>query len=1103
MRDSPVSGVPRILDPATWDATDAAKTTLRLSLVATGTACVFEVILIAIGGLGLADHTIVAGLIFGSALSAVLAFRSRAREAAFLVIGTLWLAAVASLVLHGVRATALPTLTVSTILAALWGGPRLALGLISASAIVLFLATGVVGQVFPVAVALDPVADAVVIVGQFVFIGALVAFMGPALRDIRQQIRAQGERIAQATEELQAIRTEREATEARYSDLVQALPDTVMVFEADGTIAEANATVEQLLGVPPSTLVGTRLGEYGLLEPEEASGIYAALTRVLGGAQLPPLTLRLKHQVGGYRWVEATTRVVGAGTGRPRVLAIVRDISDRRAAEQSRRTLEQAVEGAHNAMSLADADGRLTYVNASFLTTWGYPDASACVGRLATEFWQDPAAAAAVMGRVQRGEADVSGTLVGVRADGGTFEAELSASVILDERGTPVGMMGSFADVTARVTAERLLRQREAQLRRASRIARLGWWEVDLETGHLTWDEEVRRIHEVAPTYQPTVGEALAFYAPEDRPRVEAEFTHLLATGEGAILDVGLITAVGRRIQVRTQGEAEHRNGQMVKVFGIFQDITELHQAGERLRAAEERNRAIIESASDLIVLMAADGTILFESPSSERILGLKPEELVGRNVMEWLHPDDLPEAQRAFAGLMAGPGAETMTRLRYRHADGSWRRLETVGRNMLDVPGVQAIFAMGRDVTERERLEEHLRETQKLESLGRLAGGVAHDFNNMLTAILGYAEEIKDSQPPDSSVAQDASEILRAAGRARDLTKQLLTFARRQVSMLRVLDVRHELDGMSRFLDRLLGEDVRLVLDIGFDVGAVRMDASHLEQIIVNLAANARDAMPNGGTFTVVARAESLDAAAADARGLTPGTYVRLEVRDTGSGMTPDVIARAFDPFFTTKAVGEGTGLGLASVYGIVGQAGGQIELSSTPGAGTTFVIHLPCAPVASPASASSVEPPAFPGGPEEILVVEDDVAVRGYAERVLRDAGYSLTVAASAAEAEAQARARGRPFDLIVSDVVMPDVSGPVLVERLVAAWGAMPVLFVSGYTEERLADASLAGDRAYLPKPYSRNELLEGVRRLLDAAPQQGHSAGQTGGRLPFAR
>jgi nitrogen-specific signal transduction histidine kinase len=400
----------------------------------------------------------------------------------------------------------------------------------------------------------------------------------------------------------------------------------------------------------------------------------------------------------------------------------------------------------------------------------------------------------------------------------------------------------------------------------------------------------------------------------------------------------------------------------------------------------------------------------------------------------------------------------------------------------MLDVPGVHAVFAMARDVTERERMEEQLRETQRLESLGLLAGGVAHDFNNLLTAILGYADELARVQTLDVAMTEGIGEIRRAGLRARELTTQLLTFARRQLVVPKTIDVAQQLAETERFLRRLIGEDIVLQLDVAPGTGHVRIDPAQFEQVLVNLAANARDVMPNGGELVIDARPIVYAEKEAAERGLPAGDYVQLVVRDTGTGMSPTVAERVFEPFFTTKELGKGTGLGLATVYGIIRQAGGQIDVASRPGAGTSFVLSLPrVTPDPECPSTRPVEPAC--GGHERILLVEDDAAVRKLALRILRGAGYEVVCAESGVEAEQLAADMSAPVALLVTDVVMPGMSGPELATRLASRWGTVPTLFVSGYTEERLQASDIVGDKAFLAKPYNWQELLTNVRGLLD--------------------
>ena len=362
------------------------------------------------------------------------------------------------------------------------------------------------------------------------------------------------------------------------------------------------------------------------------------------------------------------------------------------------------------------------------------------------------------------------------------------------------------------------------------------------------------------------------------------------------------------------------------------------------LQQSEGLHRCIVECSTDVISLVELDGTIVVISPSVLATLGVPPEEMVGTYFAGRVHPDDLPAAQEMFATAMVGSFATTVVRVR--HADGSWVLLEAIA-NVIDGPDglPQHILATGRDVTERSRLEEQLRQAQKMESIGRLAGGIAHDFNNLLTAIGGYAELILMDFDTGAAPTRDSAEqIARAAGRAASLTAQLLAFSRKQVLRPQVIDLNEVVGGMATMLARMLGEDVVLSTELDPENASTLADPTQIEQVVLNLALNARDAMPNGGSLVIWTAPFELgvhdDRPHPD---LLPGSYVTLSVRDTGVGIEPDLIESVFEPFFTTKAVGEGTGLGLATVHGIVSQTGGVIWLESTPGVGTTFTVCLP----------------------------------------------------------------------------------------------------------------------------------------------------------------
>ncbi len=393
--------------------------------------------------------------------------------------------------------------------------------------------------------------------------------------------------------------------------------------------------------------------------------------------------------------------------------------------------------------------------------------------------------------------------------------------------------------------------------------------------------------------------------------------------------------------------------------------------------------------------------------------------------------------------------------------------------------PAVARALADAAVRRERVQLQRDLAQAQKLEAIGRLAGGVAHDFNNVLTAILGSAELLLLDTPRGATTREEIDIIRDAAMRAQELIRQLLAFSARQVLQPAVVDLNELIKNLGRMLRRLIGEDLTLTTELAEDLGAVRVDPGQVEQVLVNLAVNARDAMPDGGQLTIrtgnVNVAESSD--------LPNGSYVRVEVSDTGIGMDTTTLARVFEPFFTTKERGKGTGLGLASVYGIVRQSGGQITVNSTPGAGTTFRIHLPRvdAPVEAAREASPVTAPA--AGTETVLVAEDEQIVRVLIRKVLEQAGYTVLLAGGGAEALQLAERHSGAIHLLVTDVVMPGMSGPELARRLLERRSETKVLFLSGYADDAVArHGVLAPGTAFMQKPFSPSVLATRVREVL---------------------
>ena len=520
-----------------------------------------------------------------------------------------------------------------------------------------------------------------------------------------------------------------------------------------------------------------------------------------------------------------------------------------------------------------------------------------------------------------------------------------------------------------------------------------------------------------------------------------------------------------------------------------LQDALDAELARE---ASEQRFRSLVEHSSDVITLLDETGAIIYSTQSLKPTLGYATGEMTGHSVLDLVHPDQQAEAGALLMRLFHHPEQTVQAELRVRHKDGSWRDLEVVVANRLANPPVRALVVNYRDVTERKRAEENLRvvderlrAAQKMEAVGRLAAGIAHDFNNLLTAILGSTDLLLESLPADHPGREDALESRQAALRAADLTRQLLAFSRQQVLAPRTLDLNDVVRDVERMLRRLIGEDVELRTMLGSGLAAVRADPSQLEQVLVNLAVNARDAMPHGGTLTIETGNVVLDDAYLASQPLVAaGDYVMMAMSDTGTGMDAATQARVFEPFFTTKERGKGTGLGLATVYGIVKQSGGYIWVYSELNLGTTFKVYLPRAvgpaepPITVPVTTRSLH------GSETILVVEDQDEVRTLIRKILEARGYRVLAAANGAAALETAALHPDPIHLLVTDVVMPGMSGREVSLLLTTTRKAMRTLYLSGYTDESIVrHGVLEVGVEFLQKPFTADGLARKVREVLE--------------------
>jgi len=525
------------------------------------------------------------------------------------------------------------------------------------------------------------------------------------------------------------------------------------------------------------------------------------------------------------------------------------------------------------------------------------------------------------------------------------------------------------------------------------------------------------------------------------------------------------------------------------RVVGTIHDITERKQAEAARRESECRYLELFEQAVDGIVVGSPDGRITDANASALRMLGLDKGKLCGRHMRSLFSESQLTETPLAFDKLARG---ETVVRERqYVRPDGKVLMIEMHSKQMPD-DGYHSFF---RDVTdrkraeiERERLQAQLLQARKIESVGRLAGGVAHDFNNMLGVIMGYAEMAMRKMPSDAAINGDLKEILNAARRSADMTGQLLSFARKQPIMPDVLDLNKTIEGILNMLRRLIGEHIDLVWIPAANPWPVRMDRSQVEQILANLCLNARDAISGTGRITIETDKRILTQAdCAEKSGLSPGCYVKITLTDTGCGMSKDLLDSVFEPFFTTKGVGKGTGLGLATVYGIVKQNNGYIHVSSIPEEGTTFSIYLPRSYRKIGKTPTSVRRAAVPaaGGGETILVAEDEPGLLSLCELGLSDLGYRVLTATAPAEAIAAAKGSAGRIDLLVSDIVMPEMNGKDLALTVGGYCPDIKVLYMSGYTASVIANHGVLDEGIhFIQKPFAMSTLAQKVREALDA-------------------
>jgi PAS domain S-box-containing protein len=659
--------------------------------------------------------------------------------------------------------------------------------------------------------------------------------------------------------------------------------------------------------------------------------------------------------------------------------------------------------------------------------------------------------------------------------------------------GQIVGLTGAAVDITARKRAQAAL-QRLAAIVESSEDAIIS---TALDGTIVSWNRAAERYY--GYTAAEACGRHISFIVPpEERALVAARRGRVLAGERLELLVAQRVRRDGGRIDVAVSVfPVTDPDGRVVGSASIARDITASRRAAEALRRSEQFARAVLNALPAEIAALDREGQIIAVNDAWAQHADAGCGLAWGRVGQSYLglcaaRAASAPHAAEALAGIQEVlAGTKARYSIEYCSCSEQTGAPRWFALYVTPLGGEAGGVVLAQlDVTERRAVEEELRQVQRLDAMGRLAGGVAHDFNNILTVINGFGELLLSQLPADDPRRPFAEEILKAGERAAGVAGQLLAFSRRQLVSPRLLDLNAVVRDTETMLRRLIGEDILLLTRLDPTCGRVRVDPGQLQQVLVNLAVNARDAMPQGGELFLETRRVELGPQAAAAIGLPqPGSHVALVVRDTGCGMDAATQARIFEPFFTTKQPGRGTGLGLSTVYGIIKQSRGAISVYSQPGRGSTFTIYLPEAGERSDDAAALGPGAALAPGSETILLVEDEEQVRALARASLVEAGYTVLEACNGAEALALSARHTGPLHLLLTDVVMPGMSGSELARALQAQRPGLRVLYMSGYPDEQLGRHGVAEPHALLPKPFTPERLRAQVRRVLDSYAARG--------------
>ena len=945
-------------------------------------------------------------------------------------------------------------------------------------------------------------------------------------------------------------RTEKalKASENRKDAILKTALDCVITINHEGNVIDFNPAAEHTFGYAREDVVGKKMADLIVppsLRPKHEHGF----ARYLGSGCSSMLGKRIEitaMRADGHEIpVELTITAIGE-LPHPTFTAFIRDLTERKRAEDEQARLNAEVKQQTDRLNtiVSTVPGVVFEVSGkpgapdnrtNFVSEYIGP----MLGYTVTEWLSVPGFWLSIVHSDdrQRVEKEAAADFAEGRNGGHEFRwmgkdarivwVRAHTIVVRDEDGKPVGMRGVVTDITERKRVEEMQARREthalfradvgaalAVSRAPLRVTLESCAEAMVKHLHaafarvwtLSREENVLELqasaglythidgpHARVPVGQFKIGKIAEERSPHITNDVQTDLRvsdHEWARQQKMVAFAGYPLVVEDRLlgvmaMFSREQLADDTLDAMASVADVVSQGIERKRAEHELSKSEERYRDLVENAHDIIYTHDLEGNYTSINRAGEQITGYTREESLALNLAATVAPEDLPKTREMLRRKIAG---EKVTAYDMEIIAKDGHRVAVEANTKLvyhdGVPvGVQGI---ARDVTERKQLEEQLRQSQKMEAIGQLAGGVAHDFNNLLTAINGYSSLALQRLEDDHPIKPYIEEVKKAGDRAANLTRQLLAFGRKQILQPRPLKLNSVISDMNKLLRRLIGENIQLAAKLNSDLGRVMADPGQIEQVLVNLVVNARDAMPRGGNLTIETKNVELDEEYGSKHvGVPPGNYVLLAVSDNGEGMSEEVRLRIFEPFFTTKEKDKGTGLGLSTVYGIVKQSGGNIWVYSEPGKGTTFKVYLPLVESEIPAPIEKVAEAVPVGGTETILLVEDEEVVRGLARRVLEQAGYSVVEASRAHEALRFCEEHAAEVDLLLTDVVMPEMSGKELADRVKSHRPDLKMLFMSGYTDEAIVHHGVLDSSVeFIQKPFTPSGLIKKVRDILDS-------------------